>query len=392
MTKKAAIYDPYLDTLGGGERYCLTVAETLLKRGYSVDIFWSGDKDIIAKAEKRFNLDISGIRIVDDIFHFIPHDIETSADSESLSTISSHHLNPPQLTTLFRNFLVKIKTTRQYDLIFFISDWSLPFLFSKNNLLHVQVPFITQKSLKSSIFNSFKMLFIRKIICNSIFTSQFALQQFGNKCQVVYPPVDTDKFSPSSPKENVILSVGRFDNILNSKKQDLLIDSFRQLCQHNHLTGWRLILAGGSLISPSQNSYLNHLKTIASGLPIEFHPNPSFDEIKSLYEKSQIYWHAAGYGIDQVIHPENTEHFGMAPVEAMASGAVPVVVNKGGLSEIVEDDVSGYLWDSPSELIAKTQILISSSEIMTEKSRAAVKRSQQFSKDNFIKSFMETLN
>ncbi len=30
---KAAIYDPYLDTLGGGEKYALTVAETMLKMG-----------------------------------------------------------------------------------------------------------------------------------------------------------------------------------------------------------------------------------------------------------------------------------------------------------------------------------------------------------------------
>ena len=56
--KKAAIYDPYLDTLGGGERYCLTVAEILLKNGYKVDIFWSGDKTLIEKAEKRFSLDL----------------------------------------------------------------------------------------------------------------------------------------------------------------------------------------------------------------------------------------------------------------------------------------------------------------------------------------------
>ena len=33
MEKRAAIYDPYLDTLGGGERYCLTVAEILLIAG-----------------------------------------------------------------------------------------------------------------------------------------------------------------------------------------------------------------------------------------------------------------------------------------------------------------------------------------------------------------------
>ena len=58
MHKRVAIYDPYLDTLGGGERYCLTVAEILLKNNYQVDLFWSGDKTLIEKAEKRFSLNL----------------------------------------------------------------------------------------------------------------------------------------------------------------------------------------------------------------------------------------------------------------------------------------------------------------------------------------------
>ena len=73
--KKAAIYDPYLDTLGGGERYCLTVAEILLKNGYKVDIFWSGDKTLIEKAEKRFSLDLKDLNIVPDIFGIKPQNL-----------------------------------------------------------------------------------------------------------------------------------------------------------------------------------------------------------------------------------------------------------------------------------------------------------------------------
>ena len=38
LTPRAAIYDPYLDTLGGGERYCLSVVEFLLQNNYQVDI------------------------------------------------------------------------------------------------------------------------------------------------------------------------------------------------------------------------------------------------------------------------------------------------------------------------------------------------------------------
>jgi hypothetical protein len=68
MIKRAGIYDPYLDTLGGGDRYCLTVAEILSKNGYNVDVFWNGDPDLIKKASIRFSLDLDKISIAPDIF------------------------------------------------------------------------------------------------------------------------------------------------------------------------------------------------------------------------------------------------------------------------------------------------------------------------------------
>ena len=50
----AAIYDPYLDTLGGGERYAMTFGLALLDMGFEVDIFWD-DTKIQEKIEKRFS-------------------------------------------------------------------------------------------------------------------------------------------------------------------------------------------------------------------------------------------------------------------------------------------------------------------------------------------------
>jgi len=76
MSLKAAIYDPYLDTLGGGERYCLSVAEILSQNGYEVDIFWSGDQDILIRAQDRFALDLSTVKLVPDIFGLTKKRIE----------------------------------------------------------------------------------------------------------------------------------------------------------------------------------------------------------------------------------------------------------------------------------------------------------------------------
>jgi len=390
---KAAIYDPYLDTLGGGERYCLTVAEILIKNGYSVDLFWSGNPDLIKKAQERFNLDIDKIKIVPDIFHLSPNKIELVEDTSSIKNITSSSQLKQNPINKAINFINRIKTLRNYDLAFYLSDGSLPFLFSKKNLLHIQVPFTKLPSSPTNkITNSLKLLGYHSIICNSKFTQRFTKKHLPKKTTVLYPPVDIEKFSASSQKENIILSVGRFDNILNAKKQDVLLSAFQKLHAQNKNSNWKLVLAGGSLEDPSRNLYLQHLKQMAHGLPVEFVVSPKFEDLKKLYSISKIYWHAAGYEVNEDESPENTEHFGMTVVEAMASGLVPLVVAKGGLTEIITDEENGYLWHSQSELISKTQLLMASPALLNRFMENSLSSIKKYSKSEFEKEFLSLIS
>ena len=385
MQKRVAIYDPYLDTLGGGERYCLTIAEILLKKGYKVDLFWSGSDSLVEKAEKRFSLDLKGLKIVPDIFEIKPRTLELIEESRIFSKFISHAINPKKIHFKFKKLFKKLKTTSKYDIIFYISDGSIPFLFGKKNYLHIQVPFVKTLNRFKNIMEQPKLKMISNIICNSQFTSKFQKGIFKNKTLVLYPPVDVDKFKVSHQKENIILSVGRFDNILNAKKQDVLIDAFESLVKENGVDGWKLVLAGGSLIDPDKNLYLKCLYQKAQGLPISFVVNPQFTDLQKIYSESKIYWHAAGFEVDEEIHPENTEHFGMTIVEAMASGLVPVVVSQGGIPEIVENGVNGFLWSSLEELILKTKKLIENPENLKLMSQQSIINCRQFSKENFEK-------
>lgn len=391
MIKRAAIYDPYLDTLGGGERYCLTVAEILLKKGFKVDLFWSGDPELIQKAEQRFSLDLKGITIVPDVFQVSPTKIDLFEDKQSLIRMSNATHQEHNFIEKTNALVAKLKTTKQYDLLFFLSDGSIPYLFGKKNILHIQVPFAKQNTISSRLKNITKFSFISSIVCNSQFTASFFDPIFKSKIKVLYPPVDVNKFSISEKKENIILSVGRFDNILNAKKQDVLIDAFKELYKNESAKNWKLVLAGGSQKNPDENSYLKHLKNKALNFPIEFVVNPNFDTLKNIYSQSKIYWHAAGYHVDQTKHPEETEHFGMTIVEAMSSGLVPVVVNKGGIPEIIENGINGYLWDEIDELISKTQLLISSPELISNMSQESTKSTTKFSKENFQVQFIRLI-
>lgn len=383
MVKRAAIYDPYLDTLGGGERYCLTVAEILLKHGYKVDLFWSGNQNLIEKAKQRFSLDLEGLNLVNDIFQLKPKQIDLFEGKQNLFKVINRSLSPQKIHQKINKFINKLKTTKKYDVLFYLGDGSIPVLLGKQNFLHIQVPFLNEKTNLINLIAKSKLLLFSKIICNSQFTAQFYQDTLPSKITILYPPVDIEKFESSNNKENIILSVGRFDNVLNAKKQDVLIDAFKTLIEQEEIKNWKLILAGGSLIDPNQNSYLKYLKEKTKDLPVEFIINPNFDDLEEIYSKSKIYWHAAGFDVDETKHPENTEHFGMTVVESMASGLVPVVIAKGGIPEIISDGIDGYLWKNIDELIFKTKSLIDSPQDLEKMSKKALIKCQKFSKDNF---------
>jgi len=392
MLKRAAIYDPYLDTLGGGERYCLTVAEVLLKNNYQVDLYWSGDKTLVQKAEDRFSLNLSDLNIVPDIYNLKPQNLDLIEENENFSHSVSTLIKYQKINFKFKNFYQKILNNRHYDVIFYLSDGSLPFLFGKKNLLHIQVPLVKLDNKINQIFNNIKNKFYSNIICNSQFTARFQKNYSKNKVLVLYPPVDIDKFDSHQPKENIILSVGRFDNILNAKKQDVLIDAFRSLIVREKIDNWKLVLMGGSLSDPKNNSYLKYLEKKALNLPIEFIVNPPFNILKEKYSQSKIYWHAAGFDVDENNHPENTEHFGITVVEAMASGLVPVVISKGGIPEIVDNGVNGFLWQTTDELISKTKNLIENPDTLKLMSQQSLLNCQQFSKSNFEKKLLSIIS
>jgi glycosyltransferase involved in cell wall biosynthesis len=131
---------------------------------------------------------------------------------------------------------------------------------------------------------------------------------------------------------------------MQAKGQDVLIKAFIQMCDKG-LKDWRLILAGGSLAEEKENQFLKELKRQAMNYPIEFLVNIDFEGLRNIYGKAKIFWHAAGFGIEEEKEPYRVEHFGITTVEAKAAGCVPVVIDKGGLREIVRHQV-GERWQT----------------------------------------------
>lgn len=339
---RIGIYNPYFDSLGGGERYTLSLASHWSDK-HDVALFWEDDS-LVKKAEQRFNIDLSRVKIVHNFFRS-------------------------------KNVFKKLILSKQYDLIFFLSDGSIPTSFARFNMLHFQVPF-REISAPSWKLNQYQV-----VVCNSNFTKNNLDPRLGSASIVIYPPVDTRQFK-SGKKENIILSVGRFTSYFQTKKQEVLIEAWKSA----HFKDWQLVLAGGLL--PSDKIYFGKLEKLVSGLSIRLLPNISFSDLVELYSKASIYWHAAGF---EEKDPTLAEHFGITTVEAMASGCVPVVYNAGGLPEIVEDGKSGFLWDMKEELLEKTQNVMRNMSLGLSIRKQAMQKAKAFDVNVFYKAFDEVL-
>ncbi len=320
--------------MSGGERYSLALASHW-SRTHEVDVFWK-DPTVLAKAQERLHVDLGKVHVAPNVFY----------DG---------------------NFFKKLLGSSQYDLIFFLSDGSVPTSLARHNILHFQVPF------PSVFVGPWKLSRYDAIVCNSVFTKTNLDPALQGKAIVIYPPVTT-RVPASTKKGKIILTVGRFHP---TKKQDVLIEAFKKMTP-----GWKLICIGGLL--PADRTYFELLQKTSDGYPIDLVANGSFDTLQSYYKKATIYWHAAGFG---QVDPKLQEHFGISTVEAMAYGCIPVVYNGGGLIEIIQENKNGFLWNTPNELLAKTREIVSNSQLAKKIIVQCIERSHDFDETNFFVAF-----
>jgi GT2 family glycosyltransferase/glycosyltransferase involved in cell wall biosynthesis len=135
-------------------------------------------------------------------------------------------------------------------------------------------------------------------------------------------------------ERRTILTVGRFFEGGHNKRQDVVIEVFRSMLELG-AEGVELALAGAIHPSPEGRSRFHELQSLARGLPCTFYPNIGRADLATLYGKSAVLIHAAGFGIDADEFPERLEHFGITPIEAASFGCIPVVYGQGGPREVV---------------------------------------------------------
>ncbi|MFZ2153306.1 MAG: glycosyltransferase [Microgenomates group bacterium] len=198
-----------------------------------------------------------------------------------------------------------------------------------------------------------------KIFATSVYTQQWIQKYWHIKSSLLYPPVPL-LVSRHNPKKKQICSIGRFTTLGNNKKHEVMIQAFKQLIDAG-LLGWELHLAGGLGNEPTSQQYAQNLQHQIGSYPIFLHFSPPRSFIKQMLSESTIYWHAAGFGLDRDKYPEQFEHFGITPLEAISAGCVPVVFAGGGLTEVVTSiglDPKLHTFHTIPELVSHTKKII----------------------------------
>lgn len=144
--------------------------------------------------------------------------------------------------------------------------------------------------------------------------------------------------SPLTKRERSILYVGR---VHPEKGLELLLEAFQRLVEAG-VSGWKLVIVGPAefRFGGGGTEYLTALQTRfqAIGGSVEW-VGPIFDNeaLKQYYDRSMLF-----------VYPslaEKGETFGLAPLEAMARGCVPIVSDLACFRDFIEPNVNGYVFD-----------------------------------------------
>ncbi len=224
----------------------------------------------------------------------------------------------------------------------------------------------------------------------SHFVRDWTLVRWGVPSQVLYPPADTH--FEVVPKDDLVISVGRFAVGGVLKRQLEMMQTWANLQRDDASPvpeEWQYLSTGSARTAGEEQIYVQNLRAMGEDCNATVTPNLEWRELQELYGRAKIFWHAAGYSVDETRYPQEVEHFGIVTVEAMAAGCVPLVFNKGGQPEIVLHGVSGFVWNTLDELKQYTSLLMRNETLREQMSQAARERAQKFGREAFEQSFLQ---
>ncbi|MDX9893648.1 MAG: glycosyltransferase [Patescibacteria group bacterium] len=358
---KIAIFHNFLDNIGGAEIVSLTLARELGADIYSTNV----DQE---KIEKMGFGDIM------------------------VRSIGRVPINAPlkQQLAWWRFRFLNLKN--QYDFFIISGDWAMSgAVKNRPNLWYVHSPireiwdlyeYTRNNTVPSYLrpmfdgwvvinrfFNRRYIKQVDKIVCNSVNTQNRVSNYLKRDAAVINPPINTAKFY-FRQSGNFWLSVNR---LISHKKIEIQLEAFRQLPHE------KLIIVGSYEKSRHFQSYAKYIKDYKPA-NVEIRSWVEFEELVNLYADCKGF-----------ITTAFDEDFGMAAVEAMASGKPVIAPNQGGYRETVVNGLTGLLIDDLNADRLVSAMIEISKEPLKFKS-ACLEQAKKFDTKFFIEKIVKLLN
>lgn len=349
--KKIAFVLPGLDS-GGAERVVSTLAnelcntyEVIIITLWDVEPFYKLDDNIKhIKCASKPLISSSIFQALSNNFYLI----------KKIKTILKDH--DVDLTigfTTTANILATI-ASRARNIPCIISERSNPHIYVLNKLW---------STLRKFTYNKVDLLVVQTEDNKSNFSKYISKE----KIKVLPNPlsrhlIDRKKYSP---KENIILSVGRLDK---NKSQDLLIRAFSSI----NTDGWRIVFVGDG---DEKLNYINLTKSLGLESKVDFLGNVT--NVYDYYNSSKIF-----------AFTSQSEGFPNVLIEAMYFELPCISTNcPSGPSEIINNDHNGFLIpvNDQQALEKKLSLLITSEELRNEIGKNAYLSAKEYETDAIVK-------
>ncbi len=302
--KCAIIHDWFLKNSSGGSEKVTFLIDKFLTENYSKPDIYA----LVSNSNNLNNIKTSFIQAlpfgrtnVQNYLPILPFAIEQIDLSKYDFVISSSHaFSKGVITTPYQLHISYVHTPMRYawDQMNTYMD-QLKF---KKYKFDIPIKYFLFKLRQWDFISSQR---IDYLISNSNFTSRRIKKYWGLDSEVINPPVDVKRFKYDKSRDDFYLSVNR---LVPNKRIDLLVKAFNKL-------KFPLIIIGDG---PERLK----LEKIANS-NISFLRNKSDIEIEEYMSRCKAFVYAG------------VEDFGIAPVEAMASGAPIIAYGKGGILDTV---------------------------------------------------------
>ena len=361
-----------LNACGGAERVCIAMINALREAGHTVTLA-TVDKTNWVLLKKRYGLACSPDR---EMF-IIPNPFQTASNpSRAVLTL---------VALLSGSSLLKVKG--KHDLVINTSGEIIDLMSDivyvnaiPARMAHSFPDILPTKNVRWFAFSSVFDTFLRALdklhsnslfITNSKFNKNIIAKCCGQHALVLYPPVDVTEFAKlykNKRRKNLVVAIARLRKGKN-------LESVVRIAQLTENVKF-LIVGPSDKASETTLMEINELAVkLNAREKVQLLTNAPMSVLFQTLSEAKI-----------LLHTQSSEAFGMAIVEAMSAGCVPVVPRNGGpWLDILDQEQGkyGYSYGNIGEATEIIEMLVLNEELRAEVSERAHVRATYFERSTF---------